>query len=179
MFSVGILTVSDKGSRGEREDLSGPEIRRIISELPAKVEAYEIIPDEEEVIVQKLVEYADRKKVDLLLTTGTGLSPRDVTPEATRKVLHKEVPGMAEAMRMEGMKITPLAMLSRAACGIRGRSLIINLPGSPGAVQETLAVLLPVLKHALEKVQGDPSDCALQKVSASSGKARTPINSSD
>ena len=169
MFSVGILTISDKGSRGEREDLSGPEIRRIISELPATVDAYEVIPDEEEMIVQKLVEYVDRKKVDLLLTTGgTGLSPRDVTPEATRKVLHKEVPGIAEAMRMEGMKITPLAMLSRAACGIRGRSLIINLPGSPGAVQETLAVLLPVLKHALEKVQGDPSDCATQKVPASS-----------
>ena len=180
MFSVGILTISDKGSRGEREDLSGPEIRRIITEIPAKVEAYEIIPDEEEVIVQKLVEYADRIKVDLLLTTGgTGLSPRDVTPEATRKVLHKEVPGMAEAMRAEGMKITPLAMLSRAVCGMRGRSLIINLPGSPGAVKENLTVLLPVLKHALEKVQGDPSDCAAQKVSDSSAKARTALSSTD
>jgi molybdopterin adenylyltransferase len=180
MFSVGILTISDKGARGEREDLSGPEIRRIISELPAKVEAYEIIPDEEEVIVQKLVEYADRKKVDLLFTTGgTGLSPRDVTPEATRKVLHKEVPGMAEAMRREGMKITPLAMLSRAACGIRGRSLIINLPGSPGAVQETLAVLLPALKHALEKIQGDPSDCAAQRVADSTVKVQAAIKSTD
>jgi molybdopterin adenylyltransferase len=180
MFSVGILTISDKGSRGEREDLSGPEIRRILTELPAKVEAYEIIPDEEEVIVQKLVEYADRIKVDLLLTTGgTGLSPRDVTPEATRKVLHKEVPGMAEAMRAEGMKITPLAMLSRAVCGMRGRSLIINLPGSPGAVKENLTVLLPVLKHALEKVQGDPSDCAAQRFSDSSAKVRTALSSTD
>ncbi len=180
MFSVGILTISDKGSRGEREDLSGPEIRRIISELPARVDAYEVIPDEEEIIVQKLVEYVDRKKVDLLLTTGgTGLSPRDVTPEATRKVLHKEVPGIAEAMRAEGMKITPLAMLSRATSGIRGRSLIINLPGSPGAVQENLAALLPVLKHALEKVQGDPSDCAAREVSFSSEKPRTPIKPVD
>ncbi len=164
MFSVGILTISDKGSRGERDDLSGPEIRRVLSGFPGKVEAYEIIPDEEEGIAQKLVEYADRKKVDLILTTGgTGLSPRDVTPEATRKVLHKEIPGIAEAVRAEGMKITPLAMLSRAVCGIRGCSLIINLPGSPSAVRENLAVLLPVLKHALEKIQGDPSDCAVQR----------------
>ncbi len=180
MFSMGILTISDKGSRGEREDLSGPEIRRLLAALPARVEAYEVIPDEEEIIIQKLLEYVDRKKVDLLLTTGgTGLSPRDVTPEATRKVLHKEVPGMAEAMRMEGMKITPLAMLSRALCGIRGRSLIINLPGSPGAVQENLAVLLPVLKHALEKVQGDPSDCAVREVFSSAAEVRTAIRSKD
>jgi molybdopterin adenylyltransferase len=174
MFSVGILTISDKGSRGEREDLSGPEIRRILSDLPARIEAYEVIPDEEDVIVQKLVEYADRKKVDLIVTTGgTGLSPRDVTPEATRKILHKEIPGIAEAMRAEGSKITPLAMLSRATAGIRGQSLIINLPGSPGAVRENFTVLLPVLKHALEKVQGDPSDCAAQKLSVSSEKPQT------
>ena len=180
MFSLGILTISDKGSRGEREDLSGPEIRRILSKFPAKVEAYEIIPDEEEVIAQKLVEYADRKKVDLLLTTGgTGLSPRDVTPEATRRVLHKEIPGIAEALRAEGMKITPLAMLSRAVCGIRGCSLIINLPGSPSAVRENLAVLLPVLKHALEKIQGDPSDCAVQRLAGPGSKLRAPINSAD
>jgi molybdopterin adenylyltransferase len=180
MFSVGILTISDKGSRGEREDRSGPEIARILSQLPARVDAYEVIPDEEEVIVQKLEEYADRKKVDLLITTGgTGLSPRDVTPEATRKILHKEVPGIAEAMRAEGSKITPLAMLSRATAGIRGRSLIINLPGSPGAVRENLTVLLPVLKHALEKVQGDPSDCAAQNLSISSDNPRTPIKPLD
>ncbi|MBP1716051.1 MAG: molybdenum cofactor biosynthesis protein [Deltaproteobacteria bacterium] len=161
MFSVGILTLSDKGSRGEREDLSGPEIRRIISQLPARVEAYEVIPDEEELIVKKLLEFVDQKKLDLILTTGgTGLSPRDVAPEATRKILDKEIPGMAEAIRAYGLKITPMAMLSRAVAGIRCRSLIINLPGSPKAVEENLTVILPVLKHALEKIQGDPADCA-------------------
>ncbi len=160
MFSVGILTISDKGSRGEREDLSGPEIRQALSSLPARVEAYDIIPDEEEIITRKLIEYADRKGLNLILTTGgTGLSPRDVTPEATRKVLDKEVPGIAEAIRAEGLKITPTAMLSRALAGIRGRSLIINLPGSPRAVRENLMVVLPALKHALEKTQGDPTDC--------------------
>ena len=160
MFSAGILTISDKGSRGEREDLSGPEIRRLLASIPARVEAYEVVPDEEEIIARKLMEYADRKGLHLILTTGgTGLSPRDVTPEATRRVLDKEVPGIAEAMRAEGMKITPTAMLSRAAAGIRGRSLIINLPGSPRAVRENLMVVLPALKHALEKTQGDPADC--------------------
>jgi len=160
MFSVGILTISDKGSRGEREDLSGPEIRQLLASLPARVEAYEVVPDEEEIIARKLMEYADRKGLHLILTTGgTGLSPRDVTPEATRRVLEKEVPGIAEAMRAEGMKITPTAMLSRAVAGIRGRSLIINLPGSPRAVRENLMVVLPALKHALEKTQGDPADC--------------------
>jgi len=173
MFSVGILTISDKGSRGEREDLSGPEIGEIISELPAKVEAYDIIPDEEERITQKLIDYVDQKNLDLILTTGgTGLSPRDVTPEATRKVLDKEIPGIAEAMRAEGMKITPMAMLSRATSGIRCRSLIVNLPGSPRAVRENLIVILPVLKHALEKIQGDPADCANLRDPFSEGKAR-------
>jgi molybdopterin adenylyltransferase len=161
MFSAGILTISDKGSRGEREDQSGPEIRRILDSLPARVDLYEIIPDEEELIRGRLIEYADVKKIDLILTTGgTGLSPRDVTPEATRKVLDKEIPGIPEAMRAAGMKITPMAMLSRAAAGMRCRSLIVNLPGSPRAVRENLAVILPVLKHALEKIQGDPADCA-------------------
>lgn len=173
MFSVGILTISDKGSRGEREDLSGPEIGDIISELPAKVEAYDIIPDEEERITQKLIDYVDQKNLDLILTTGgTGLSPRDVTPEATRKVLDKEIPGIAEAMRAEGMKLTPMAMLSRATSGIRCRSLIVNLPGSPRAVRENLIVILPVLKHALEKIQGDPADCADLRDPFSEGKAR-------
>ncbi len=173
MFSVGILTISDKGSRGEREDRSGLEIHQIITSLPAKVEAYEVIPDEVEMIVQKLLDFVDGKKLDLILTTGgTGLSPRDVTPEATRRVLDKEIPGIAEAMRAEGMKITPFAMLSRAAAGIRCRSLIVNLPGSPQAVRENLTVILPVLKHALEKIQGDPADCANLRVPTTSPEIR-------
>lgn len=163
MFAVGILTISDKGSRGEREDGSGPEISRIIAALPGQVAAYEIIPDDEDLIFRKLVEYADEKKVDLILTTGgTGLSPRDVTPEATRRAIHREIPGIAEAMRAEGRKSTPTSMLSRALAGTRYRTLIINLPGSPRAVRENLSYVLPVLKHAMEKAQGDPADCATQ-----------------
>jgi molybdopterin adenylyltransferase len=173
MFSVGILTISDKGSRGEREDRSGLEIHQVITSLPAKVEAYEVIPDEVEMIAQKLLDFVDGKKLDLVLTTGgTGLSPRDVTPEATRRVLDKEIPGIAEAMRAEGMKITPFAMLSRAAAGIRCRSLIVNLPGSPQAVRENLTVILPVLKHALEKIQGDAADCANLRVPTTSPEIR-------
>ncbi len=171
MFSVGILTLSDKGARGEREDTSGREIAEIIAALPARVEAYDVIPDEQEQITQKLIDYVDQKNLDLILTTGgTGLSPRDVTPEATRKVLDKEIPGIAEAMRAEGMKLTPMAMLSRAVAGIRCRSLIVNLPGSPRAVRENLTVILPVLKHALEKIQGDPADCANLRVAPTPSK---------
>lgn len=162
LFSVGILTISDKGSRGERQDGSGPEIGRIVASLPARVEAYEIIPDEEDLIFRKLVEYADQKKVDLILTTGgTGLSPRDVTPEATRRAIDREIPGIAETMRAEGRKSVPTSILSRAVAGLRRRTLIINLPGSPRAVRENLSYILPVLKHAMEKAQGDPADCAV------------------
>lgn len=163
MFAVGILTISDKGSRGERVDGSGPEITRIIASLPARVAAYEIIPDEEDQIFRKLVEYADEKKLDLILTTGgTGLSPRDVTPEATRRAIDREIPGIAEAMRAEGRKSVPTSILSRAVAGLRRRALIVNLPGSPRAVRENLSHILPVLKHAMEKAQGDPADCAVQ-----------------
>lgn len=162
MFTAGIITVSDKGSRGEREDRSGPEIARLLSELPfLEVAAADIVPDEAGLIRLKLKEYADEKKIALVVTTGgTGVSPRDVTPEATLSILDKEIPGMAEAMRRESAQKTPHAMISRAVVGIRGASLIINLPGSPGAARENLAVLLPALKHALEKIQGDPSECA-------------------
>ncbi|MCC6503057.1 MAG: molybdopterin adenylyltransferase [Deltaproteobacteria bacterium] len=161
MVTVGILTMSDKGSRGEREDLSGREIERMVKELPAEVRAYEVIPDETDIIKAKLIEYADVKKLDLILTTGgTGVTPRDVTPEATKAVIERELPGMSEAMRAESLKKTPNAMISRAVCGIRKESLIINLPGSPKAVRENLAVVMPALNHTIEKIKGSSSECA-------------------
>lgn len=154
--------MSDKGSKGEREDLSGREIERMVKDLPSEVKAYEIIPDEAAIIKAKLIEYADVKKLDLIVTTGgTGVTPRDVTPEATRAVIDRELPGMAEAMRAESLKKTPNAMISRAVCGIRKESLIINLPGSPRAVRENLAVVMPAICHAIEKIKGSPSECAV------------------
>ena len=160
MITVGILTMSDKGSKGEREDLSGKEIERMVKDLPAEVKSYEIIPDEVSIITRKLIEYADEKKLDLIVTTGgTGVSPRDVTPEATKAVIERELPGMAEAMRFESLKKTPNAMISRAVCGIRKQSLIINLPGSPKAVRENLAILLPAINHAIEKIKGSTAEC--------------------
>ncbi|MDY7030404.1 MAG: MogA/MoaB family molybdenum cofactor biosynthesis protein [Thermodesulfobacteriota bacterium] len=160
MITAGILTISDKGSRGEREDKSGLEIERLLKALPAKIDTYEIIPDEKEIIIHKLIDCVDNKKLDLIVTTGgTGVSPRDVTPDATLSVIEREIPGMAEAMRFEGLKKTPHAMISRAVVGIRKSSLIVNLPGSPRAVSENLSVILPSIPHALEKIKGDESDC--------------------
>ena len=160
MITVGILTISDKGSLGQREDGSGLEIKRLIKELPAKVDAYEIIPDEKDIIANKIIDYVDHMKLDLVITTGgTGVGPRDVTPEATSRVIDREVPGMAEAMRFEGLKKTPHAMISRAVVGIRKNSLIVNLPGSPQAVSENLNTILPSLPHAIAKIKGDSSDC--------------------
>lgn len=161
-ITVGILTMSDKGSRGERVDLSGKEIEGMIKSLPAEVMAYEVIPDETDIIMAKLIEYADVKKLDMVVTTGgTGVTPRDVTPEATRAVIERELPGMSEAMRAESLKKTPNAMISRAVCGIRGQTLIINLPGSPRAVRENLAVIMPALCHTIEKIKGSPTECAV------------------
>jgi molybdopterin adenylyltransferase len=160
MFKVAILTISDRGSKGEREDSSGPLIREMVKNLPAEVIHYEIIPDEKEQIVTSLKRSADQLKADLILTTGgTGLSPRDVTPDATREVISKEVPGFGEAMRAESLTVTPHAMISRAMAGIRGSCLIINLPGSPKSVRENLGVILPALSHALSKLKGDPTEC--------------------
>jgi len=154
-FLAGVLTVSDKGARGEREDTSGAAIREMLSTLDVTVERYEVIPDDRASIAQRLIAWADDDGLDLIVTTGgTGLGPRDVTPEATREAIDYEAPGLAEAMRLEGLKHTPMAMLSRAATGVRGRTLIVNLPGSPRGVRESLSVLLPVLPHALETLRG-------------------------
>jgi molybdenum cofactor synthesis domain-containing protein len=161
MFKVVILTLSDKGSKGERDDASGPLIEEMVKALPGQVIHYEIIPDEKALIIEALKKSADQLRADLILTTGgTGLSPRDVTPDATLAVIDKQVPGFAEAMRAESLKKTPHAMISRAIVGIRGTSLIVNLPGSPKSVRENLSVILPALPHALSKLKGDPTDCA-------------------
>jgi len=161
MITVAVLTLSDKGSKGEREDASGPMIREMLKGIDAEVKYYDILPDEKELIKGKLIEYG--KLVDLILTTGgTGLSPRDVTPEATIEVIERQIPGIAEAMRIEGLNKTRRAMLSRAVAGIRGKTLIINLPGSPKAVKENLEIILGVLPHAIEKIKGDTSECATQ-----------------
>ena len=160
MFKVVILTISDRGSKGEREDTSGPLIGEMVKNLPGEVIHYEIIPDEEERIAEALKKSADQLKADLILTTGgTGLSPRDVTPDATLEVIEKQVPGFSEVMRAESLKKTPHAMISRAITGIRGSSLIVNLPGSPKSVRENLTVILPALPHALSKLKGDPEEC--------------------
>ena len=160
MFTVGILTVSDKGWSGERQDRSGEAIRGILSTMDVHIANYEVLPDEKELIAQKLVEWADKSKVDVIMTTGgTGLSPRDVTPDATLSVVDRVVPGFAEAMRAESFRKTPMAVLSRAVAGTRGGCLIINLPGSPKAVRECLEPILPVLHHAVETLKGQGGDC--------------------
>jgi molybdenum cofactor synthesis domain-containing protein len=161
MLTLGILTISDKGWRGEREDKSSEVIREMASRLGARVAKYDIVPDERELISQRLMEWADAGTLDLVITTGgTGLAPRDVTPEATLTIIDRLVPGLAEAMRVETLKKTPLAMLSRAVAGIRNRTLIINLPGSPKAVEECLQAILPALPHAIEVIKGEAGECA-------------------
>ena len=153
---AGVLTASDKRSAGTAEDLSGRAIREILEPREVTIEAYEVIPDEQSQIAALLRDWADERRLDLILTTGgTGLAPRDVTPEATLAVIDREVPGLAEAMRAISLAKTPHAMLSRAVAGLRGRTLIINLPGSPKAVRECLEVLLPVLPHAVETLRGE------------------------
>jgi molybdopterin adenylyltransferase len=162
MIRVGVLTVSDRSARGERPDLSGPALVRALADqwpedTPVAVVETAIVPDEEAQISATLTRWADELGLDLILTTGgTGFAPRDVTPEATRKVIQREAPGLAEAMRSASLRLTPHAMLSRAVAGIRGHTLIINLPGSPKAAAENLATVLPALPHALELLRAAP-----------------------
>lgn len=158
-IKAAILTMSDKGSRGEREDRSRQVIRDILQEIGAETTLYEVIPDEKDIIIKRLTEWKD--KVNLILTTGgTGVAPRDVTPEATREVIEKELPGYAEAMRMESLRVTPRAMGTRAVAGVAGQCLMINLPGSPKAVEECLRVILPAIPHTIEVIQGKVDECA-------------------
>jgi len=157
---AGILTVSDKGSRGEREDRSGPAIREMLEAAGAEIVRTAIVADEQDEIRAVLVAWSE-EGLDLVLTTGgTGLSPRDWTPEATRSVLHRETPGISEAIRATGLGKTPTAMLSRAVSGIRKSTLIINLPGSERSVRESLAAVIGVLPHAVETLRGDAGECA-------------------
>jgi len=153
----GILTLSDRSSRGEREDSSGPALAHLIQTEGWSVIKQSLLPDDESTIRQILIDWTDDNEVDVILTTGgTGFAPRDVTPEATRAVIEREAPGLAEAMRAASLKITPHAMLSRVAAGIRKKTLIINLPGSPKGAVENLQVVIPVLSHAVQLLRDDP-----------------------
>ena len=155
---LAVLTVSDRSSRGERPDASGPAITALIEEQGWQVIATGIVPDDQPVIEQTLRDWCSRDDVDVILTTGgTGFAPRDRTPEATLAVIERAAPGIAEAMRMESLKVTPHAMLSRAAAGIAGKTLIVNLPGSPKGALENLRTVLPVLPHAVELLRDDPA----------------------
>lgn len=157
---VAILTLSDKGARGERVDGSGPALSAWLAERGVTTVAAEVIADEYEQIIAKLTGWADSDTADLILTTGgTGVSPRDVTPEATMQVVTRLIPGMAELMRLRSMKKTKMAALSRAVAGIRAQSLIINLPGSPKGAVENLEAVWQVVDHAVDKIRGDSSDC--------------------
>ncbi|HET6418518.1 MAG TPA: MogA/MoaB family molybdenum cofactor biosynthesis protein, partial [Geobacteraceae bacterium] len=158
-MKAGILTLSDKGAKGERKDLSGPALREWLEQRGVETSVYEMIPDEKDLISAKLVEWADKAEVDIILTTGgTGVSPRDVTPDATVTVLDRVIPGLGELMRMRSLAKTPSAALSRAVGGIRGRTLIINLPGSPRGAVENIEAVWDCVPHAVAKIQGDQSD---------------------
>lgn len=161
-MKAGILTLSDKGARGERTDLSGPALTDWLGRHGVETAVYEMIPDDLELISAKLAEWADSAAMDIILTTGgTGVSPRDVTPEATMKILERVIPGLGELMRFRSLAKTPSAAISRAVAGIRGRTLIINLPGSPKGAVENLEAVWDAVPHAVAKIQGDPSDCAV------------------
>ena len=160
VYRIGVVTLSDKGSQGQRVDESGPVVQGMLAKVGEVTHAL-ILPDDIESIVGILTEWSDQEQLNLIVTTGgTGLTPRDVTPQATLQVVDYEIPGMAEVMRMESLKKTPHAMMSRAVVGVRKQTMIINLPGSPKAARENLEVVMPALPHALAKLAGDPSDCA-------------------
>ncbi|MDP2720200.1 MAG: MogA/MoaB family molybdenum cofactor biosynthesis protein [Dehalococcoidia bacterium] len=161
MFNIGVLTVSDKGARGERTDESGPAIREILESIGGKMIEYAVVPDERIIISATLSRWADTGNLDIILTSGgTGLSPRDFTPEATLFIVDRLVPGLPEAIRAESFKKSPAGILSRGVAGIRKSCLIINLPGSVKAVRECLDIILPALPHALEVLKGDATECA-------------------
>ncbi len=160
-FRAYVLTASDAGSRGEREDLSGPAAEELLRAAGYEIAGYAMLPDERDQLAAKMREVADGDLADLLVTTGgTGFSPRDCTPEATADVTERAVPGIPEAMRLFSLQLTPRAMLSRAAAGIRKGTLIVNLPGSPKAVRECMEYILPALEHGLEILRGTASNCA-------------------
>jgi len=161
-ISCAVITMSDKGAAGLREDTSGEALQQLLKEEGYNLREYIIIKDDEQTIVDTLIQMVDEKCIDLIVTTGgTGVSPRDVTPEAMIRVIEKDLPGMAEAMRASSFTKTPHAVISRAKCGIRRQSLIVNLPGSKKASLENIEVILPALPHAIEKLKGDPGDCAV------------------
>lgn len=160
MFTARVITVSDRSFCGQREDLGGPLVQQLLTDAGYEVDSVVVVPDEEEMIKTSLIDAADADVALIVTTGGTGFSPRDVTPEATVAVCQRLTPGIPEAMRAVSMAITPRAMLSRAAAGIRGRSLIVNLPGSPKGARENLEAVLPALEHGLEMLRGGPADCA-------------------
>ena len=155
MIRAAVITVSDACSRGEREDASGATLVQLLNDAGATIVERKILSDDLDPLAQTLLEFAERDEINLIITTGgTGLGPRDNTPEATQRVIEREAPGIAEAIRTESLKVTPMAMISRGVCGVRSRTLIINLPGSPKAVKESFAVIAPVLSHALDLLAG-------------------------
>ena len=172
MIQVGVLTVSDRSARGERPDTSGPAIQQFVREvLKWNVAQSMVVPDDATAICSALAEWCDVAKLNLIFTTGgTGFAPRDVTPEATRAILDREAPGLAEAMRAASLKLTPHAMLSRAVCGMRGSTLIINLPGSPKACRENLETIAPALPHAMQLLTEDPGSEAGHRISESASQ---------
>jgi len=160
MINAAILTVSDRSSRGERDDRSGPALESWLKEHGVRIATTATVPDESALISAQLAEWADQGRYELILTTGgTGVSPRDVTPESTTVILDRVIPGFGEVMRLRGLEVTPKAMISRAVAGIRGETLIINLPGSPKAALENLEAIWEAVPHTIEKVLGDTRDC--------------------